>query len=82
MLNEIPEYLWALLAVLILAMYSWAADGEMQDELDEQALYCKMTAMYEASGGENGWPDYRGQRKQLCGVAGVKHGEGHSNEHP
>ena len=28
--------------------------------------YCEMVTIYNQSGGEHGWPDYRGTYKQEC----------------
>ena len=50
------------LAVLAVTL----ADGQ-PDELDqEQALYCEMVTTHKATGGEYGWPDYRGVYERAC----------------
>ena len=37
------------------------------DELDrEQALYCEMVETFKTTGGEYGWPDYRGVYERAC----------------
>ena len=37
------------------------------DELDqEQALYCEMVTTHKTTGGEYGWPDYKGTYQEYC----------------
>jgi len=35
-------------------------EGDYQSEKDESVNYCEMVDLYLTSGGENGWPPYRG----------------------
>ena len=50
------------LAVLAVTL----ADGQ-PDELDqEQALYCEMVEAFKDTGGEYGWPDYKGVYERAC----------------
>lgn len=37
------------------------------DDLDiARVEYCEMHALYQATGGESGWPDYRGTYEESC----------------
>lgn len=39
----------------------------MTDDIGEQdRIYCEMTQIYINTGGEYGWPDYRGNRDTVC----------------
>lgn len=47
-------------------MLSWLIEGQ-PDELErEQALYCEMVETFKTTGGEYGWPDYRGVYERAC----------------
>lgn len=62
---ETGLFVGAFLAALITSL-SWFIDGQ-PDELDqEQALYCEMVAIHKTTGGEYGWPDYRGVYERAC----------------
>lgn len=41
------------------------ATGPDDIEASEQ-LYCEMTRLHAESGGEYGWPDYKGSRERVC----------------
>lgn len=47
-------------------MLSWLIDGQPDELEQEQALYCEMVATHKATGGEYGWPDYRGVYERAC----------------
>lgn len=45
---------------------AWAGLNN-SDELDqEQALYCEMVETFKTTGGEYGWPDYKGVYQEAC----------------
>lgn len=47
------------IAVLVLGfVIGMSGDYEEQQQID--ANYCQMVKLYKDSGGENGWPDYKG----------------------
>jgi len=41
---------------------------EHDHELYKQNEYCEMVSMYVQSGGDIGWPDYKGIYNSACGV--------------
>ena len=61
------EQLLFALATVFGALLMVAALSGQPDELDqEQALYCEMVATHKATGGEYGWPDYKGVYQEYC----------------
>ena len=49
------------------ALLMLAALSGQPDELDrEQALYCEMVTTHKTTGGEYGWPDYKGVYSEAC----------------
>ena len=49
------------------ALLMVATLSDQPDELDqEQALYCEMVTTHKATGGEYGWPDYKGVYTEAC----------------
>lgn len=58
---------WVLAACLAAALLAGAwADGQ-PDDLDQQrALYCEMVETFKNTGGEYGWPDYKGTYRSDC----------------
>lgn len=57
-------FVGVILAV-VLMFAGWAID--QPDELEqEQALYCEMVETFKTTGGEYGWPDYRGVYERAC----------------
>ena len=39
----------------------------LSDDLEQQqTLYCEMVETYTATGGEYGWPDYKGTAQRYC----------------
>ena len=39
---------------------------DYQDANDDSATYCEMTALFEQTKGQYGWPDYRGNAAEVC----------------
>ena len=62
---NISEHWLALGIVAIIALMGLAGEGDYQEELNEQAHYCKMIKLYKLSNGKSGWPDYE-NRKATC----------------
>jgi hypothetical protein len=61
------EDIWGLLLVGILALLlGFAGNFDYQDALDEEALYCQQTLLFKRTGGQSGWPDYKGIREKIC----------------
>lgn len=57
----------ALLALLTSAVLASLILKDQPDELDqEQALYCEMVETFKTTGGEYGWPDYKGTYQEYC----------------
>lgn len=63
---RLGEHTVALLVVFIVSMLAIAGNADFEEEMNEQERYCKMTALYEATDGDVGWPDYRKAREKLC----------------
>jgi len=59
---------WAMIVMagLILIMFGIGTEQDMQQAEADQANYCEMVALYERSGGANGWPDFRRNAKEVC----------------
>lgn len=62
---EIGLFVGAFFAALITSL-SWFIDDQPDELEQEQALYCEMVATHKATGGEYGWPDYRGVYERAC----------------
>ena len=58
---------WVMGACLVAAFLAGTLADVQPDELEqEQALYCEMVEAFKATGGEYGWPDYRGVYERAC----------------
>jgi len=64
---SISEHWLALGFVAILALMGIAGDDDYQEELNEQAHYCKMIHLHKISNGDSGWPDYE-NKKTTCAL--------------
>ena len=52
--------LWAVLSLIDIP-------ADKSDDLEQQhVLYCQMVETYKTTGGEYGWPDYKGSYKRDC----------------
>lgn len=61
------EHIWALLMVALLSLvFGLVGEADYQDALDEEALYCQQTLLFKRTGGQSGWPDYQGNREEIC----------------
>jgi len=52
--------LYALGAALFLAMLSIVGNMEAEDRKQERERYCEMLEIWNETGGEYGWPPYKG----------------------
>jgi hypothetical protein len=50
---------------LILILFA-AFSNPVDDIRKTNDLYCEMTELYIYSGGDLGWPDYKGNRSKMC----------------
>ena len=58
---------WVIVAMLIfLGLASIAGRSDYEDALREEALYCANVALYKATGGQQGWPDYNENYSEIC----------------
>ena len=48
-----------LLGAIAFMVFAWVSNASYEDELAEQKHYCSMVSIYESSGGENGWPNFK-----------------------
>lgn len=57
----------ALLFLLGLAViYTISAASGPSDEVVAWVEYCEMVALHKTTGGESGWPDYKGSFEESC----------------
>ncbi len=56
---QTKTYLQILAAAAICAALSWVGDQDYQQELDQQARYCKNVAA-------GIWPDYNHNAREIC----------------
>lgn len=54
------------LVVLGLITLSNVIDGQPDDLEQQRALYCEMVETFKNTGGEYGWPDYKGSYERDC----------------
>jgi len=52
---------------VILIALGMAGEGDLEAYESQATNYCEMVEIYRSSGGENGWPDYRGNYAEVCG---------------
>jgi len=55
----------AAVGVLLIAL-GLASEGDLEAYESQATNYCEMVDMHRSSGGENGWPDYRGNYAEVC----------------
>ena len=48
-----------LTGMALLFAFGLAGTLDIESEIRSQDLYCEMTALYEASNGQHGWPAYK-----------------------
>ena len=48
-------------AVFLVIVTSFAATGDQKEAEVQDAHYCEMVALHKESGGEYGWPAYKGE---------------------
>ena len=51
----------AILSIIVLMMFFGVEDRPVLDN-----NYCEMVEIHIESGGENGWPDYKGNYREAC----------------
>jgi len=51
---------------VILLFFGATGSGDMKEEELHLASYCKMVSIHIESGGEEGWPDYKGNYAEAC----------------
>lgn len=52
--------------VLAACMVATFAAGQPDDLEQQRALYCEMVETFKNTGGEYGWPDYKGTYRRDC----------------
>jgi hypothetical protein len=61
------EDISALLLVGVLSLIlGLVGNADYEDALDEEALYCQQTQLFQRTGGQSGWPDYKDIREEAC----------------
>ena len=67
MIDEMHEGIWAAIAVAIIAVVlGLVGEGDYQEALSQQQIYCDQVAAHQQSSGEFGWPDYRQSAAEEC----------------
>lgn len=59
MIRKIDVF-FVLVLVILLIVFCFVVPNDYQEVVLQQAEYCDMIAQYSESGGENGWPPFRG----------------------
>lgn len=60
---------WGLVAVgftVFIILAGLAGRTDYEDALRDEALYCANVALYKATAGKQGWPDYREVYNTMC----------------
>ena len=52
--------------LVFLLLAGLAGQSDYEDAVREEAVYCANVKQYKASGGEQGWPDYRDVYNTMC----------------
>ena len=61
------EGLWAFVLLAIFSVvFGLVGKSDYQVAVDEQRLYCQQTLLFKRTGGQSGWPDYKGIREEVC----------------
>lgn len=50
----------------LFAFIGFVLDGPRDELVQEQSLYCEMVTTFNNTGGEFGWPDYKGTYEETC----------------
>ena len=62
---EIGAVLGGLVVLGLIALGN-VVDGQPDDLEQQRALYCEMVETFKNTGGEYGWPDYKGTYGRAC----------------
>lgn len=62
---EIGALLGVLLVFVLIAL-SGSLERQPDDLEQQRALYCEMVETFKNTGGEYGWPDYKGAYRRDC----------------
>ena len=54
------------LAITIVVFSGFSGDSIEREQRAQQESYCEMVGLYVESNGEYGWPDYKGNAKEVC----------------
>lgn len=52
--------------IVFILLAGVAGRSDYEDALREEALYCANVALYKATGGQQGWPDYNENYSEIC----------------
>ena len=50
------------LIIPFIALLGMASSDDMREEQHQATEYCEMVELWKSSGGENGWPAYKGEK--------------------
>ena len=54
-----------IICTAVVVVVAWSAWADTSLTMGEQ-LYCEMVGIHHDSNGENGWPDFNGNYKEVC----------------
>lgn len=54
------------IGLVALSALALAGRDDVQVANQQQSEYCEMVSLYKNTGGEYGWPDFRGNFQQVC----------------
>ena len=67
MFDTVAKTLWIVLAVAgFVVLAGIAGQCDYEDAVREEALYCANVALYKATDGVKGWPDYNENYDEIC----------------
>jgi|LauGreDrversion4_2_1035121.scaffolds.fasta_scaffold2701220_1 hypothetical protein len=52
--------------IVFILLAGLAGQSDYEDAVREEALYCANVALYKATSGEQGWPDYNKNYNEIC----------------
>lgn len=64
--NARTKVIFVAIVVVAVLAYGCVGEGDYAAARDVQSVYCQMVEMYDQTGGQEGWPDYRGNAATAC----------------
>lgn len=65
--KEPIRWRWVIIGFIVFIVLAGAAGRvDYEDAVREEQLYCANVALYKATGGQRGWPDYNDNYNEIC----------------